>query len=358
MDRSGIIDEISTNPLLSLISSTIKSIDSRLSSVSDVVHHSQDNKKETHMPKPTPAPARRAAAPAAAARPAARAAAPARKAAAPADDFDDFEGFDEEPAAPARGGARKAQSAPADDDFGDFDADGGADGSDLDDGAGDAGDFGDFDEEPAAPARGSRKAAAPADDDFGDFDADGVDGEATDDEGAADFEEAGEGEGDFADNEPEAEEPAPLQPKLRNGEYILPKGSKAWYIGDDGEGGWKRDRTVVDTTRALKVTFLKKEHNYAFGQEDSKGKTWVALGLGKSYIICTTAEQLLDAKTKKPAKILAAAPVEEAAPAPTRGSRKAAPVEDAAPAMPREQVIAVKKFDAAVAELKAAFGIG
>ena len=352
MDRSGTSYEISTNPLLSLISSTIKSIDSRLSSVSDVVHHSQDNKKETPMPKPTPAPARRAAAPAA------RAAAPARKAAPVDDDFGDFGDFDEEPAAPARG-SRKAQAAPADDDFGDFDNDGAADGSDLDDGSTD-GDFGDFDEEPAAPARGSRKAqAAPADDDFGDFDAEGVDGEATDDEGAADFEEAGDAEGDFGDSaEPEAEEPAPLQPKLRNGEYILPKGSKAWYIGDDGEGGWKRDRTVVDTTRALKVTFLKKEHNYAFGQEDSKGKTWVALGLGKSYIICTTAEQLLDAKTKKPAKILAAAPVEDAAPAPARSGRKAQAAEEAAPALSREQVIAVKKFDAAVAEFKAAFGIG
>jgi hypothetical protein len=158
MDRSGTSYEISTNPLLSLISSTIKSIDSRLSSVSDVVHHSQDNKKETPMPKPTPAPARRAAAPAAAARPAARAAAPARKAAPVDDDFGDFGDFDEEPAAPARG-SRKAQAAPADDDFGDFDNDGAADGSDLDDGSTD-GDFGDFDEEPAAPARAAGRAAA------------------------------------------------------------------------------------------------------------------------------------------------------------------------------------------------------
>jgi hypothetical protein len=64
------------------------------------------------------------------------------------------------------------------------------------------------------------------------------------------------------------------------------------------------------------------------------------------------------AKTKKPAKILAAAPVEDAAPAPARSGRKAQAAEEAAPALSREQVIAVKKFDAAVAEFKAAFGIG
>jgi hypothetical protein len=353
MDRSGTFDELATNQLLSLISSTIKSIDGRLSSANDVVHHNQDNTKETNnMAKTAPAPTRRAA-PAPAARPAARAAAaPARRAAAPADDdFGDFDSFEDDAPAPApTRGSRKP--APVEEDFGDFDEGGDTEGVDAD------GDFGDFEEEAPAPARGRGKAAAaPADDDFGDFE--GVDGEATDDEGADDFSDAEQDpDGEFVEgDEPAEEEPVVLQPKLRNGEYILPKGSKAWYITDDGDGGWKRDRQVVDTARALKVVFTKKDHNYPFGLEDTNGKTWVALGYGKSYIICTTAEQLLDAKTKKPAKILAAAPVEEA-PAPARGSRRAAPAEEAAPALSREQVIAVKKFDAAVAELKAAFGIG
>ena len=302
------------------------------------------------MAKLPPPAARRAAAPAA--RPSA---APARRAApAPAvdDDFgdldggaDNFEDFEEPADPPARGAGRRAPAPAVEDDFGDLD------------GGADAEGFEDFEEPAAPPARGARGAgrAAPApavEDDFGDFDADGVDGEASDDPDAADFVD-GDGEGE----EPIDEVPA--EPKLRNGEYILVKGAKSWYVEGDDEG-WKRSRTPVDTARNLNVSFSKKEHNYPVaGIEDKPGKaTFVVLAYKRDYLIIARAEDLLDAKTKKPAKILAAAPVEEA-PAPAARGRRAAAVEpeEVAPAMSREQVIAVRKFDAAVAELKAAFGI-
>ena len=303
---------------------------------------------------PAPAPVRRAAAaPARSAAPARAAAAPARRAAAaPVDDeFADFEDFDEPAPAPkARG---KAKPAPVEDDeFADFEGDGDVDGEGeipADD------EFADFDEPAPTPkARGKAKPAPVEDDEFADFDGEGEDGEASDDPDADDFEPEADAE------EAVEEEVVELSPKLRNGDYVLPKGAKAWWVDGDDDG-WKRAGVVEDlAARKVKVTYNKKLHNYAVAKcEDKPGKTFVVLTFKSGYIV-TTAEQLIDLKTNKPAKILAAAPVEEAPAPKARGTRAAAPVEevDEAPELSKAQTIAVRKFDAAVAELKAAFGIG
>jgi hypothetical protein len=311
---------ISNDRLLGLLSVSIQSIDYRLSTEVDVVHHKSDNSQEkSQMAQPT----RPAARPAA--KPAAR---PAK--AAPVDDFEFGDEFD-----------ATEDEAPAED----VDGDG----------------FDDFEEPAPAPTRkGARAAAAPVDDDFDGLD--GIEGEASDDPDADDFAEGdAEGEGDFdadaEELEPVEEEPVvELSPKLKNAVYILPKGAKAWYVVGDEDGSWKRDKTPVDTTRAVKLTYSKKDHNYAVsGVEDKSGKTWVVLGLGKDYLVVTSGEQLLD-EAKKPAKILqpkVAEPVAKAAPA-KASAKAAAPV---ASGLTRDQKIAVKNFDNAVADLKAAFGI-
>lgn len=255
----------------------------------------------------------------------------------------------------AKPAARPAKAAPVDD----FEFDNDFDATEEETPADDAGnDFDDFEEPAPVPTRKGKAAPAPVDyeDDFG-----GIDGEASDDPDADDFAEV-DPDTDPAEFDPETDpEPAEeepvleLSPKLKNGVYILPKGAKAWYVVGDEDGSWKRDKTPVDTTKATKLTYSKKDHNYAVsGTEDKNGKTFVVLGLGKDYLAVTTAEQLLD-ETKKPAKILlpkVAEPVVKAAPA--KASAKAAPI---ASGLTREQKIAVKNFDIAVADFKAAFGI-
>lgn len=297
--------------LLELLSLNIKSIDRRLSSTVSVVHHSTDNKSQENITMAIPARKQ------AAAQPARR---PVQK---PVDDFDDFD------TAPDTGAEN--------DGFDDLDG---------------------FDEAPATPARKTGKSAPPPADEFDEFE--GAEGEASEDPTTDDFEGFEEGaepqqqdDDEFGETEQEPEpEPEPvLHPKLKNGDYVLPKGSKAWYVTGDDDGGWKRDRQAVDTTtKNLKLVYNKSQHNYPVnGVEDKNGKTYVVLGYNKEWLVVTTAESLIDPTTRKAPKILQ--PKEAAPVAKVQAAAKAAP----ASALTKAQTLAVRKLRAAYAEFEAAF---
>ena len=319
----------SVDPLMAFLSSTIQGIDRRLSSAVDVVHHNKDDKsQERYMPQ-IPTPARR---------PVAAAAAPVRRAAPPPPDDDlDF---------------READLAGGTED-----------------------EFADFDAPPPPPARGTRRAAPPPpedDLDLGEFD--GPEGTSSDDPNDADFAEGGveaDPDAEFDPNEldPEADsafapepEPEPvvekLHPKLKDGTYIIPKGVKAWQVGNDRDGNYIRTKVLLDNdARAVKATYTKKDHNYpVVNVEDKPGKaTFVVLAAKDSFYVVALESLLNEDKTPaqqlKP-RVAKTAPV---AAAPARRGRPAAEPVAAAPTLSKAQVKAVQGAIAALNALADAF---
>jgi hypothetical protein len=182
---------------------------------------------------------------------------------------------------------------------------------------------------PVTPARPTRQ--APSEPDFddqdpfsefsGDLDLGNLpEGEASDDPTDSDFATDGESDAEldeFGDpidageqaqdpdfDETPAEEPVVLSPKLKNGEYIIVKGTVAYQIGEGDADDWVRTRTKLDTTKNVKASYDKKNHNYPVtGVEDKPGKTFVVVEVKGAYYVLT-AESLLDSTTKKAAKIL------------------------------------------------------
>lgn len=181
---------------------------------------------------------------------------------------------------PAAAPARPTRQAPTEPEFSDDDPF-------ADFTAGDASDDLGLDQLPEGEASDS-----PIDDDFATGDA--GDEFATDDPAQ---------DPDFPEDEP-AEEPVVLSPKLKNGEYIVTKGTVAYQIGEGDADDWVRTRTKLDTTKNIKASYDKKAHNYPVtGVEDKPGKTFVVVEVKGAYYVLT-AESLLDSVTKKPAKIL------------------------------------------------------